>query len=117
MGAGGVLILQRIAGNPNVLPLPFGFTVAGPWLPPVMHFTWENEEEKCRIQTRVQRPLLEVPRGKALYGSVIPENRFHFGEFLVPWRCRLITVVFCLFPFKKPTVFSCISGEIQNTAL
>lgn len=30
-------------------------------LPPVIHFTWENEEEKCGIQTHVQSRFLEIP--------------------------------------------------------
>lgn len=61
LGAGGVVILQHLSGNSNMLPLIFGFTVSGPWLPPAIHFTWENEEEKCRIWKRVQNLFLEIP--------------------------------------------------------
>lgn len=61
LGAGGVAVLQHLSGTSNMLPLIFGFTVSGPWLPPVIHFTWENEEEKCRIRKHVQSPFLEIP--------------------------------------------------------
>lgn len=74
-------------------------------LPPVIHFTWESEEEKCRIQKHVQSRFLEIPRGKALYGSATLENTFSFGEFLFPCWCTLVAVVVCLFPFKKPLYF------------
>lgn len=61
LGAGGVGVLQHLSGNSNMLPLTFGFTVSGPRLPPAIRFTWENEEEKCRIQKHVQSRFLEIP--------------------------------------------------------
>lgn len=44
-------------GNSNMLSLIFGFIVSGLWWPPVIHFTWENEEEKCGIQKHCAKPF------------------------------------------------------------